>query len=146
MFDIDLKFGARGEDVIYNYLRHSPKTKVIMDVSQAKTFQEEDVDFIVQTIDNQVYKVEIKTDRQADRTGNICYETRSNSNEGCLSRSTADYVFYVTAKKIYVFNLKDVRYHIDITCPKEVPMGDNARGYLLDIEELKNANVIKEII
>ena len=116
-----------------------------MDVSKAKTFQEEDVDFLVQTVDDQVYRVEVKNDRMADETGNICFETKSNSNEGCLQRSKADYIFYVTKKCVYCFSLPDIKWHIEITEPTEVCMGDNARGYLLSIKELKNAGILKTV-
>lgn len=145
MFDEDLRFGTNGEDVVYNHLRHLPKTKHILDVSKSKTFQNDDIDFIVQTIDGEAYKVEVKNDRCADRTGNMFYETKSNSNVGCLARSKADYVFYITSKHIYCFNLKIIRNYIEKTKPNEISGGDNARGYLLKISELIEKGVMQEI-
>lgn len=145
MFEEDLKFGVIGEDIVFNHLRHSPKIKHILDVTKAKKYQEDDVDFIVQTIDEETYLVEVKADRQSHETGHLAYELWSNSNKGCLARSKADYVYYVTMDKTYCFKLNTLREYINQIKPPITIMGDNAKGHLLDIEDLIRKGIITEI-
>lgn len=145
MFAKDLIVGQCGEDKVYNFLRHKKNVKQIMDVTQAKKYQNDDIDLLVQTNDDEVYSVEIKRDTMADKTGNIPYETKSNSNVGCLERSKADYIFWVTDNHIYWHSLTSIRKYIDLTEPVLIKMGDNARGYLLPIEDLKEKGVLYEI-
>lgn len=108
----------------------------IKDVSKELHFQKYDVDFICTTKSGNEQWIEVKYDRETERTRHIVYETKSNGNVGCLARSIADLVLYITDKNIYWFDLEELRNYIYITKPKEITMGDNARGYLLELDEL----------
>lgn len=140
-FEGSLISGNIGEDVAYNFLRHNAGIRTIYDVSKDKQYQEEDVDFIVITTDYKLLKIEVKHDMKADRTGNICYELTSNGNIGCLARSQADYVFYITYKYIYIIQLNKWRNYIEKANLKEINMGDGATGYLCNSNELVNEKI-----
>lgn len=137
MFEADLKFGETGEDVAWLRLLKSPTTKQVMDVRKDPYFQKIDVDFLQLTKDGVVNKVEVKTDRMAHKTGNFVFETKSNGNAGCLQRSEADYVLTVLATGETLTVVMDwLNVYISEHNLKEIPMGDNARGYLIPIKDL----------
>ena len=77
-FQQDLRTGSIGEDVIFNFLKSNTNTKSVIDVRHDTLFQELDVDFIQETHDNQIRKIEVKTDTMAHNTGNLAYEHTSN--------------------------------------------------------------------
>ena len=139
----DLIFGRKGEDRVFNYLRHHKQTKAIMDVTKDKKYQEDDIDFLVQTIEDKIYHIEVKNDKQTDKTGNIVYETMSHTNKGCLARSKADLIYYVTEHAMYCFSLTNIRLFISHTNPKEVLMGDGAKGYLLSVRSMLDGGYIQ---
>ena len=145
-FEYCLKSGTIGEDIAFNYLRHRPDIKQVIDVSQDKQrFQLYDVDLLFITNDNQCYWVEVKRDTKTDETGNICYELTSNGNSGCLARSNADIIFYISKRFIYIFSLKNVREYINKTNPKEIAMGDGATGYLLKAQDLVDKKIARKV-
>ena len=77
-FHADNEIGNKGEDIIYNYLwKHKSALKII-DVTKDKWFQQFDIDFIQVTNDGINNKIEVKTDKIADRTGNMVYEIYSD--------------------------------------------------------------------
>lgn len=85
----------RGEIDVANYLLSLPDTQHLLDVSEDKFYQKQDVDFLW-VVDNKIIKVEVKTDTYKD-TENIVVETISNMNKnkkGCMMYTKADYVFY----------------------------------------------------
>lgn len=137
-FKEDLIYGETGEHVAWVHLLESPKTKQVLDVRKDKYFQDKDIDFLQLDFNNNVNKIEVKTDRQAHETGNIAFETMSNSNVGCLERSEADYIYYYIEKtgEVIILKLPELKGFIKHTNPKEISMGDNAKGYLLDINSL----------
>lgn len=137
-FKEDLVYGETGEHVAWIHLLESPKTRNVMDVRKDKYFQDKDIDFLQLDFNNNVNKIEVKTDRQAHETGNIAFETESNSKEGCLARSEADYIYYYIEKtgEVIILKLPELKGYIKHKNPREIPMGDNARGYLLDIQSL----------
>lgn len=137
-FKEDLEFGEAGERVAWLELLESPKTKQVLDVRKDKYFQAKDIDFLQLDFSNTVNKIEVKTDRQAHETGNIAFETMSSSNEGCLARSEADYIYYYIekTKEVIILKLKELKGFINHINPKEIMMGDSARGYLLNIQML----------
>jgi len=49
--------------------------------------------------DTNAYAYEVKTDTATFKTRNLVYEVMSHDNEGSLSRSKADFVFYVSIDK-----------------------------------------------
>lgn len=137
-FKEDLIFGETGEHVAWIQLLESPKTRLVMDVRKDKYFQQKDIDFLQLDLNNNVNKVEVKTDRKAHETGNIAFETDSNGNVGCLERSEADYIYYYLeqTKEVIILKLRELKGYIKHTNPREITMGDNAKGYLLNIQSL----------
>lgn len=134
----DLSFGEIGEMVTWNILTKQENVRAIMDVRSDKRSQDDDVDFIVQYSNKQVYKIEVKTDRKAHETGNIIYELTSNSNPGCMARSKADYFYYYIPglNKVYVLNNKGLRDYLDEHFYPEKNMGDGATGIVLPIKDI----------
>lgn len=145
-FENDLRFGETGEHVAWVQLLESPKTRQVLDVRKDKYFQEKDIDFLQLDFNNNVNKIEVKTDRQAHLTGNIAFETKSNSNKGCLERSEADYVLYylIETKETLLIDLPMLKGYIKQYNPKEIVMGDNARGYLISIKDLIDYKVARK--
>ena len=137
-FKEDLIFGETGEHVAWIQLLESPKTRLVMDVRKDKYFQQKDIDFLQLDLNNNVNKVEVKTDRKAHETGNIAFETDSKGNVGCLERSEADYIYYYLeqTKEVIILKLRELKGYIKHTNPREITMGDNAKGYLLNIQNL----------
>lgn len=95
--------GKQGEEVIKHYLlNHSnsvkclPKITNIENVSDNKLYQVQDIDFFV-ICDKGNVSVEVKTDLQASKTGNIFFETESVvelGSKGCLLASKAEILIY----------------------------------------------------
>lgn len=151
-FDKDIEYGKTGEEIAYKFFRSllkdgKPVVNHITDVRNVPQFQTLDVDFIIDFMDGKVSLVEVKTDRQAYKTGNLVFETRSNGNPGCLLRSIADVVAYVVPEtnSLYYLSLERIKMFIQSTPTLvERDMGDGARGYLIDIKSLLSHNVGQE--
>ena len=77
-FHSDNEIGNKGENIIFNYLLNHSSTINLVDVSKDKWFQQFDIDFLQVTADGDINKIEVKTDRIADKTGNMVYEKYSN--------------------------------------------------------------------
>ena len=106
-FITDNNVGRKGENIIYNYLMNRPSTDNVMDVSKSWWFQQFDIDFIQIDKNGSVNKIEVKTDRMADKTGNMVYEIysdRRTCSQGCFEKTQADYILY------YLINTKVLRY------------------------------------
>lgn len=152
-FEKCIDIGSNGEAIFYKHMKKYKNLQSIIDVSNNSHFQKLDVDFIITLKDGTEYWVEVKYDSKTDGskelhfepTGNIVFETKSNGNIGCLARSVADYVFYITTQYIYSFNLNKMRGYIKLYQPKEIPMGDGAMGYVLNKEKLIDAKVLKVV-
>jgi len=147
-FDTSLRAGAVGEHTIWNILQDRPSIRQVIDVRKDKRYQEEDVDFLIENYSRQFFKLEIKTDFQADRTGNIAYELTTSGNIGCFAKTQADVVAYFlpNAHRVYLINMNMMKSFIKASSFEVVRMGDNATGYLLPIRELKSYGVIFETI
>lgn len=144
MFNSDVKFGSNGEGIIYNYLLSHPSTVNVIDVTDDKWFQQFDIDFIHVT-DDEVNKIEVKTDRIADKTGNIVYEIFSDKRfhtKGCFEKTHADYIFYylINTKILYIFNTQELRQWVYEHRDKLrlANMGDYALGYIIPLNDLKD--------
>lgn len=142
-FQQDLKIGNVGEEVIFNFLEKNKATKTILDVRNDKFFQELDIDFIQETKQGEVRKIEVKTDTIAHKTGNLAYEHTSNkyyNTIGCFEKTRADYIFYYLTEtgELYILHTNTLRSYItnNKNRLREVNMGDNALGYLVKLEEL----------
>lgn len=147
MFKEDLKHGEQGEYIVWNILSKDPQIVNVLDVRGDKRFQGYDVDFLAQTTTKQFYFIEVKTDFKAQETNNIVYEVTSNSNEGCFARTKADYVYYYIPEddKVLVISVTKIRDYIDTYMMKYVDMGDGAKGYLVNIDDLKQFGGIKKV-
>lgn len=146
-FKKDLEVGEIGEQIAFQLLANSPQNKRVLDVRKDPYFQNLDIDFLAEKQSGIVIKYEVKTDRQAHKTGNIVFEKTTSGNTGCLEKSNADYILYYLseAKIMYGFWLDDIRSYIESSNPRIVDMGDSATGYLLNISQLESRNLIKKI-
>ena len=147
-FMTDIKIGNDGEDIIYNYLLHHSSTKIIVNVTNDEWFQQFDIDFLQITKDNQINKIEVKTDRMADRTGNMVYEVYSDRRtytQGCFEKTESDYIFYylINTNVLYIFNTQELRQWVSEhkSNLKLVNMGDFALGYIIPLYELKDLDI-----
>ena len=96
-FKKDMIDAVLGEEATEKYLHDVYGKDNVQDVRNFKAYQNADVDYVA--YDNEARKMmnyEVKTDFQANNTGNVAYELTSNGNPGCLGRSAADYVAYIT--------------------------------------------------
>jgi hypothetical protein len=142
-FHADNEIGNKGENAIFNYLLNHSSTINLIDVSKDKWFQQFDIDFL-QVTNNGINKIEVKTDRLADKTGNMVYEIWSDRRiyaKGCFEKTEADYIFYylINTKVLYIFNTQELRTWVNKhenelwqTC-----MGDFAIGYVIPLNDLK---------
>ena len=147
-FITDIKIGNNGEDIIYNYLLHHSSTKIVVNVTNDEWFQQFDIDFLQITKDNQINKIEVKTDRMADRTGNMVYEVYSDRRtytQGCFEKTEADYIFYylINTNILYIFNTQELREWVHKHKDKlwKTYMGDYAIGYVIPLSNLKDISV-----
>ena len=146
-FHKDNIVGQNGEYIIYNYLSNHSSTINLIDVSKDKWFQQFDIDFIQVTNDG-INKIEVKTDRIADRTGNMVYEIYSDKRFytlGCFEKTEADYIFYylINTNILYIFDTQELREWVleHQHNLKLVDMGDFALGYIIRLNDLKDISI-----
>ena len=84
-FQQDLRTGSIGEDVIFNFLKSNANTKSVIDVRYDTLFQELDVDFIQETHDNQIRKIEVKTD--TNKISNCLYSVAMFNDKKVVFRA-----------------------------------------------------------
>ena len=144
-FHYDNKIGNKGENIIYDYLLNHPSTIKLMDVTKDEWFQQFDIDFIQQDIFHNINKIEVKTDRLADKTGNMVYEIWSDKrvySKGCFEKTEADYIFYylINTRMLYIFKTIDLRAWIRLheSNLKQTDMGDSAFGFVIRLGDLKD--------
>lgn len=146
-FYADNEIGNKGENAIFNYLLNHLSTINLIDVSKDKWFQQFDIDFL-QVTNNGINKIEVKTDRLADKTGNMIYELWSDKRtytKGCFEKTEADYIFYylINTNILYIFNTQELREwvfkHKNIL--EKVNMGDYAIGYIIKLNDLKDIRI-----
>ena len=147
-FNSDLQYGKAGEYIIYQYLLFQPNTSQLINVTDDEFFQENDIDFVWETVSGKVYKIELKTDRLAHKTGNIVYEYKSNKSYdtvGCFEKTKADYILYYIEKTnvLYWIKVESLREYIEKNKEKLslVNMGDNAIGYLIPLKIVEAENM-----
>ena len=146
-FHKDNIVGQNGEYIIYNYLSNHSSTINLIDVSKDKWFQQFDIDFI-QVTNDEINKIEVKTDRIADKTGNMVYEIYSDKRFytlGCFEKTEADYIFYylINTNILYVFDTQELRKWVleHQHNLKLVDMGDFALGYIIKLNDLKDISI-----
>lgn len=147
-FHSDNEIGNKGENIIFNYLLNHPSTINLIDVSKDKWFQRFDIDFIQIANNGSVNKIEVKTDRLADKTGNMVYEIWSDRRiyaKGCFEKTEADYIFYylINTKVLYIFNTQELRTWVNEHKNKlwQTCMGDFAIGYVIPLNDLKEISI-----
>ena len=146
-FEKDLKIGEIGEKECFWHLLNSKKTKQVIDVRYDPFFQALDVDFLQLDNNNHVNKIEVKTDRKGHETGNLFYETETTTNEGCLKRSQADYVYYYLpeTKETWVILLPKLKYWLAQQQFNEVIVEGRTKGYLIGFLELEMNGIALKI-
>ena len=144
MFANDLKAGGSGEHAVWNLFTKMQKVRNVVDVRDDKDFQEKDIDFLVENLDRQFTPIEVKTDFKAHETGNLVYEVTTSGHIGCFEKTQAKYIAYFIpkAEEVHLVDVKKLRSYIHSTQPEPRDMGDNAKGFLLPIEDLKKNKVI----
>lgn len=142
-FPDDVILAETGEQKAWWQMINSPKTKSVLDVRKDAYFQAKDVDFLQQTTDGTINKIEVKSDRQAHRTRNIVYETVCNGEAGCLLRSDADYIYYyfVESQECYMIIADRLKSYVNTAMLNSVRMGDGSEGYLINIDDLISRKV-----
>ena len=152
MFNSDVQVGNKGENIIYDYLMNHPSTDNVMDVSKSWWFQQFDIDFIQIDKNGSVNKIEVKTDRMADRTGNMVYEVysdRRNYTKGCFEKTESDYIFYylINTNILYIFDTQELREWVleHQHNLKLVDMGDYALGYIIPLNDLKDIYIKEKL-
>ena len=147
-FAEDLSFGREGEAVVRNLLESSGNFESIIDCSNDKYFQQKDIDVLALVNDGHIAKYEVKTDRKAHETGNIVFEIKTNENIGCLAKTEADFVMYYIEgnDRVYCFNAEQMRRYLRQNRFRLYRMGDNAEGYLLNINQLLRDRQLKRIL
>ena len=147
-FRADNQFGGLGENIICDYLKNLSSTKGLVDVSRDEWFQQFDIDFLQIDIQGNINKIEVKTDRIADRTGNMVYEVYSDKRtytQGCFEKTEADYIFYflINTNILYIFETQELRQwvydHQDNL--KLIDIGDYALGYIIPLNNLKDISI-----
>lgn len=173
------EYGPIGEEALCKHLIESNKHYI--NVSKLTEFQPYDVD-IIQINDNNIQtelyldyfknnvslkklnaiSYEVKTDTYGLKSRNIVWEVFSNSNNGCMSKSKADYLYYVfinNNKEVveeYMINMKKIRWwlmsHFDkinqtsYLKSKSMRRGkDNTGILLINVDHLVNENIAIKI-
>lgn len=145
-FVFDLTNGAIGENIVRDWLENNKSIKQVISLRKDKRCQEADIDFAIEDINQQWHTIEIKTDFMAHSTGNMIFEVTSKNSVGCLARTKADLIYYYVAgtDELHILDRIRLQEYIDKMSPSLIrPMGDEATGYIIKIEELKRSKVIK---
>ena len=147
-FHSDNEIGNKGENIICDYLKNLYSTKGLVNVSRDEWFQQFDIDFLQIDTQGNINKIEVKTDRMADKTGNMVYEVYSDKRtytQGCFEKTEADYIFYylINTNILYIFNTQELREWVyeNKDNLKLVDMGDFALGYVIPLNKLKDTSI-----
>ena len=148
-FKKDLYTGELGEKRAYEYLTNLDFTQFVLDVRNDEFFQTLDVDFVHCDKEGDFRNIEVKTDTMAHRTGNLVYEHTSNkyyNTIGCFEKTRADIMFYYLTEtdEMYTLTMYELRKYVRENSKylREVNMGDNALGFLIKIDDLKNKGIM----
>lgn len=149
-FEQDFEKGKIGENKVLDFLLKNKKTKSIIDVRYDKYFQDIDIDFIRETIDNKIQKLEIKTDLKAHKTGNLAYEFISNkyiNSTGCYEKTEADYILYFLFETniLYIIKTNLLKEFVKTNDFKQIEMGNNALGFLIKLDLLEKNKIAWKI-
>ena len=147
-----LKIGSIGERVVWDALQHNPNIRTVFDVRLAKKYQEFDVDFEIELMNREIKWIEVKTDQRMHETRNVFYEIQSNEHcgtIGCFEKTKADLmmIYNELTGIIYQIDIKRLRQYVRTNREKLklVSGGDNAKGFLINIDELIRQQIAKEL-
>lgn len=148
----DFKTGEIGENITLSLLKNDKSISEIRDVRKDKKYQKRDIDFIIKK-DNKDIKLEVKTDARACSTGNIVYETYSNTKYntvGCFDKTRANYILYYVlyTNVLYIIDINKFRLRIYSHKAGELverQMGDHAKGYVFSLNELEQHDFMERV-
>ena len=148
-FREDIETGKIGEKKTLDFLNSLDMTYRVEDVTEDELWQKLDVDFLQIVKDGEIYRIEVKTDTIAHKSGNIVYEHTSNikyNTKGCFEKTKSDIMFYYLSEvdELYYINIYELRKYVNESKKTltEVNMGDFARGYLLRLNKLLELEIM----
>lgn len=125
-FNQKKEIGRMGEEAAKRVFERIMPTYYIMDVSNDKEYQKQDIDFVLTTGIEGVkdLTVEVKTDRQMGKTGNLCLETITNTvgrKKGWYRTSKADIIcFYDTQNdELHIVDFQELKAAVNSTQHRE---------------------------
>lgn len=145
IFKNDNAIGKRGEAIFKAFLDR--RNAIYTDVSEDGEYQEQDIDFVVDSkrVPGKKIYIEVKNDTRIASTGNIFFETMSNvdySTEGCFSKTKANYIAIVSESERLIYFVKTqflkkfIEEHShELRFIPRVP-GSNSCGYLIPLKKL----------
>lgn len=102
----DLEIGQLAEIAFTASYSHYYLTKYGMKVVNVNYSDNENRDILISTATNQTgYSYEIKYDRMAEKTGNICFEiynSKASKPSGVMVNQNAEYIAYLIGDHFYV--------------------------------------------
>lgn len=144
-FKKDHQSGKRGEAIFADYL--SRKGFKFEDVSENKEYQDDDVDFVVESKLGKKVSFEVKNDSMIHKTGNIFYESISNVDHntvGCFEKTKSEFmvicsepssVFYIAKSDFLREYVKENKNNLRYI--SRVP-GSNSAGYLIPVKNIRD--------
>lgn len=129
-FDKDLELGHKYEKIALNYLDYDSIEYTVGKFSP--------YDFII-TKDNIDYKVEVKSDRLAFKTGNICIEYEYRGNPSGINKTIADFwMYFIISEKTECYKIPVVELKELVKKGRSISGGDGklAKMYLLKMASL----------
>ena len=144
-FKESLHQGCLGELIVRDFFEKQSWCRGVIDLRYDKTFQEKDIDFMVENQTRQFNYVEVKTDFKAHETGNLAYEITTSGHAGCFDKTEANMIAYYLpeSKELYLIDARGLRNYVYRKQGEPRPMGDNAMGFLIPFKELERNNLIR---
>lgn len=93
MFQLDLKFGNKYEDLIFNY--YNNRKYICESTKDKKCFKDYDLKVSKKDI---IKTIEVKADRLAYKTGNIAIEFECNNKESGINSTLSTHYYYFIIK------------------------------------------------
>jgi len=132
-FKTDLEYGKDAENQILKRIQIKYPLAFIIE-GKFKAF-----DIFVPEIQQ---GIEVKTDRQAEQTGNVFIEIKCNNKYSGIQTTKAGWYIYKTELRTFWVKTEDIKRYI-IEKAKDIPMFSNTprgehsavRGYLIPIED-----------
>ena len=143
-FKEDLDVGHIGEFVCWNMFQRMRGIRSVVDVRDDSYFQSVDVDFLVENINRQFIWMEVKTDLQTYRTGNIAYEAKTSGNIGCYEKTKAHYIVYYVPQSgnVYFLITSKLRLLANSGRYQLKAISKDTDGYLIPIADMEKAGVV----